>query len=53
VAGEGQSGHDVRRCWRLESRQAKEMIKAVEEKMRFEEYLGCFWCGVPQEVCNR
>lgn len=33
--------------------QAKEMIKAVEEKMRFEEYSGCFWCGVPQEVCNR
>ena len=29
------------------------MIKAVEEKMRFEEYSGCFWCGVPQEVCNR
>ncbi|CAN9275191.1 unnamed protein product, partial [Alternaria alternata] len=36
VAGEGQSGHDVRRCWRPESVQAKEMIKAVEEKMRFE-----------------
>jgi RecQ family ATP-dependent DNA helicase len=53
VAGEGQSGHDVRRCWRPESVQAKEMIKAVEEKMRFEEYSGCFWCGVPQEVCNR
>jgi hypothetical protein len=29
------------------------MIKAVEEKIRFDEYLGCFWCGVPQEVCNR
>jgi hypothetical protein len=53
VAGEGQSGHDVRRCWRPESRQTKEMIKAVEEKMRFEEYSGCFWCGVPQEVGNR
>ncbi|CAN9283890.1 unnamed protein product [Alternaria alternata] len=52
VAGEGQSGHDVRRCWRPESVQAKETIKAVEEKMRFEEYSGCFWCGVPQEVCN-
>jgi hypothetical protein len=32
----------VRRCWRPESVQAKEMIKAVEEKMRFEEYSGCF-----------
>jgi RecQ family ATP-dependent DNA helicase len=53
VAGDGQSGHDVRRCWRPEGRQAKEMIKAVEEKIRFEEYSGCFWCGVPQEVCNR
>jgi RecQ family ATP-dependent DNA helicase len=53
VAGDGQSGHDVRRCWRPEGRQAKEMIKVVEEKIRFEEYSGCFWCGVPQEVCNR
>jgi superfamily II DNA/RNA helicase len=53
AAGEGQSGHDVRQCWRIESREAKEMIKAVEEKIRFEEYSGCFWCGVPQEVCNR
>ena len=52
VAGEGQSGHDVRGCWRPESVQAKEMIKAVEEKIRFKEYSGCFWCGVPQEVCN-
>jgi hypothetical protein len=29
------------------------MCKAVEEKIRFEEYSGYFWCGVPQEVCNR
>jgi hypothetical protein len=29
------------------------MIQAVEEKIRFEPYTGCFWCGVPQEVCNR
>ena len=53
VAGEGASGHDVRRCWRAESGQAKETIKAVGEKIRFEEYSGCFWCGVPQEICNR
>jgi superfamily II DNA helicase RecQ len=53
AAGEGESGHDVRQCWRIESQQAKEMIKEVEEKIRFDEYSGCFWCGVPQEVCNR
>ena len=53
AAGEGASGHDVRQCWRAESRQAKDMIKTVEEKIRFEEYSGCFWRGVPQEVCNR
>jgi hypothetical protein len=53
AAGEGESGHDVRQCWRIESRRAKEIIKAVEEKIRFEAYSGCFWCGVPQEVCNR
>lgn len=53
AAGEGASGHDVRRCWRAESRQAKKTIKAVGDKIRFEEYSGCFWCGVPQEICNR
>jgi hypothetical protein len=53
AAGEAESGHDVRQCWRIESREAKEIIKAVEEKIRFEAYSGCFWCGVPQEVCNR
>jgi hypothetical protein len=53
AAGEGESGHDVRQCWRIESRPGKEMIKAVEEKIQFEAYSGCFWCGVPQEVCNR
>jgi hypothetical protein len=21
--------------------------------MKFERYSGCFWCGVPQEICNR
>jgi hypothetical protein len=20
--------------------------------MKFERYSGCFWCGVPQEICN-
>jgi hypothetical protein len=53
AAGEGESGHDVRKCWREESREAKEMIQVVEEKIQFEAYTGCFWCGVPQEVCNR
>ena len=53
AGGEGASGHDVRRCWRAESGQAKETIRAVEEKIRFEAYSGCFWCGVPQEICNR
>ena len=51
AAGQGQSGHDIRRCWRPESGVAKEMITAMEE-IKFEAYSGCFWCGVPQEICN-
>ncbi|PVH96322.1 hypothetical protein DM02DRAFT_474806, partial [Periconia macrospinosa] len=51
--GDGQSGHDVRQCWRPESEPAKDMIKAVEAKIEFEKYSGCYWCGVPQEICNR
>jgi superfamily II DNA helicase RecQ len=53
AAGDGQSEHDVRRCWRQESRSVKEKIKTMEEQIRFESYSGCFWCGVPQEICNR
>ena len=29
------------------------MIKMIEENIQFENYSGCFWCGVPQEICNR
>ena len=25
----------------------------MEEKIRFDDFSGCFWCGVPQEICNR
>jgi RecQ family ATP-dependent DNA helicase len=53
AAGDGPSEHDVRRCWRQESRSAKEAIKTIEEQIKFESYSGCFWCGVPQEICNR
>jgi RecQ family ATP-dependent DNA helicase len=53
AAGDGPSGHDVRQCWRPNSKPAKDMVKAVEEKIRFEEFSGCYWCGVPQEICNR
>jgi superfamily II DNA/RNA helicase len=53
AAGDGPSEHDVRRCWRPESRSTKEAIKAMEEQIKFERFSGCFWCGVPQEICNR
>jgi superfamily II DNA helicase RecQ len=53
AAGDGQSNHDVRQCWRAESTQVKEMIKAIEKEIRFEGYSGCFGCGVPQEICHR
>lgn len=53
AAGEGQSNHDIRQCWRAESTQVKERIKAIEEEIRFEDWSGCFWCGVPQEICHR
>ena len=29
------------------------MIKEIEQKIQFERFSGCFWCGVPQEICNR
>lgn len=53
AAGQGQSGHDIRRCWRIESKKAKEMVTLLEDKIKFERYSGCFWCGVPQAICDR
>lgn len=53
ASGEGRSGHDIRECWRGESRRAREMVKMIEDKIKFENFSGCFWCGVPQEICNR
>jgi superfamily II DNA helicase RecQ len=53
AAGDEQSGHDVRTCWRKESDTAKEMVDQVEKRIQFEKWSGCYWCGVPQEICNR
>jgi RecQ family ATP-dependent DNA helicase len=53
AAGDGPSEHDIRRCWRQESRSTIEAIRTIEEQIKFESYSGCFWCGVPQEICNR
>jgi hypothetical protein len=52
AAGDGQSEHNVRQCWRQKSRSIKEVIKIVEEQIQFESYSECFWCGVPQEICD-
>jgi hypothetical protein len=52
-AGVKADDHDLRQCIRVNSRKAKEMVKIIEEAIKFEEFLGCFWCGVPQEICNR
>jgi hypothetical protein len=53
AVGGGPSEHDVRRCWRHESQTTRDAIKTIEETIKFESYSGCFWCGVPQEICNR
>ncbi|KAF1952588.1 hypothetical protein CC80DRAFT_572362 [Byssothecium circinans] len=42
AAGDRQSEHDVRRCWRQESRSAKEAIKTIKEQIKFKRYSGCF-----------
>jgi superfamily II DNA helicase RecQ len=53
AAGEGPSDHDIRRCWRVESTEVQKRIQAMEEKIKFDDWSGCFWCGVPQEICHR
>ncbi|KAK7177508.1 hypothetical protein PSPO01_16444 [Paraphaeosphaeria sporulosa] len=50
AAGQGNSAHDVRQCWRPESQQAQEMIEEIETAINLEPYSGCFQCGVA--VCR-
>ncbi|RYO26416.1 hypothetical protein AA0113_g12493 [Alternaria arborescens] len=52
-AGDPQSGHDIRQCWRAESEPAKKMVQGIDELVRFDMFSGCSPCGgVPQEICN-
>jgi superfamily II DNA helicase RecQ len=52
-AGNPQSRHDIRQCWRVESEPAKKMVQTIDELVRFDMFSGCFPCGgVPQEICN-
>ncbi|KAK7177507.1 DNA helicase [Paraphaeosphaeria sporulosa] len=53
AAGQGNSAHDVRRCWRPEGQQAQETIEKIEKAIKFALYSGCYWCGVPQAMCGR
>ena len=53
AAGQGDSAHDVRRCWRPAGQQAQEMIEKMEKAIQFAPYSGCYWCGVLQAMCGR
>ncbi|KAG9196754.1 hypothetical protein G6514_005716, partial [Epicoccum nigrum] len=46
------SGHSVQRCWRLESRTVKEVIKKVEKKIKYKDYSYYFLYRLLQEICN-
>jgi superfamily II DNA helicase RecQ len=53
AAGSSASAHhDLGQCRRPESRVAQEKVRMIEQSIRFAPYSGCFWCGVPQEVCD-
>lgn len=42
AAGDGRSDHNIRRCWRGSSRQAREGIEAMEKEIKFEHIQGVF-----------
>jgi hypothetical protein len=46
------SGHDVRQCWRAESREVKAKIEEVDAGIKYERYAACWGCGAPQAICN-
>jgi hypothetical protein len=31
----------------------KEMLEEIEKQIKFDPFSGCYWCGVPHEICNR
>ena len=53
AAGEPDSGHSVRQCWRAESTAVKQTVEKWDKGIVFDKWSGCFPCGgVPQEICN-
>jgi hypothetical protein len=49
AAGNEQSEHDVRHCWREVSRAVKKAIQEQEDAIHYQDFSGCFLCGVPTQ----
>jgi superfamily II DNA helicase RecQ len=47
------SSHTLQDCGREEARQVEERSRRLEQRIRFENYTGCRWCGIPQAICRR
>ena len=48
-----ESSHDITDCHGQGSRKARENVREVTRTIRFNSWSGCFWCGLPQSICNR
>jgi hypothetical protein len=47
------SSHALQDCPREEAWGIEETSRRLQERIRFENYTGCSWCGIPQAICRR
>jgi RecQ family ATP-dependent DNA helicase len=45
--------HVLAECEREESKEAKGFSGVIKRGIKFENYSGCFECGIPQGICNK
>lgn len=44
--------HELMKCPRQQSSAAQTVGEEMQRSIRFERFSGCFWCGVPQDICG-
>ena len=47
------NSHGLMECCREESGAAKVLYEKIKRGIKFDKYSGCYWCGVPQDICSR
>jgi superfamily II DNA helicase RecQ len=51
--GRQQQGHQLEQCPRPEAKDILQEVEAFIEGVKYERFSSCYYCGVPQAICER